>query len=43
MFKQIVVGVDEHAGSRDAIALAERVLVRDDGLTLEHFPRHARE
>jgi nucleotide-binding universal stress UspA family protein len=42
MFKQIVVGVDEHAGSRDAIALAERLLARDGGLTLEHFPGHAR-
>jgi nucleotide-binding universal stress UspA family protein len=36
MFKQIVVGVDEHQGSRDAIALAERLLAPDGELTLAH-------
>jgi nucleotide-binding universal stress UspA family protein len=36
MFKQIVVGVDEHEGSRDAIALAETLLARDGELTLAY-------
>ena len=34
MFKQIVVGVDEHEGGRDAIALAKNLLARDGALTL---------
>jgi len=36
MFKQIVVGVDEHAGGRDAIALARELLAPDGELTLAH-------
>lgn len=36
MFKQVVVGVDEHQGARDAIALAKRLLARDGELTLAH-------
>jgi nucleotide-binding universal stress UspA family protein len=36
MFKQIVVGVDEHEGGRDAIALARNVLARDGELTLAY-------
>ena len=36
MFKQIVVGVDEHEGGRDAIALAKNVLARDGELTLAY-------
>lgn len=38
MFKQIVVGVDEHEDGRDAIALAKNLLARDGepGLTLAY-------
>ena len=36
MFKQIVVGVDEHKGGRDAIALAKNLLARDGELTLAY-------
>ena len=36
MFKQIVVGVDEHEGGRDAIALARNLLARDGELTLAY-------
>ncbi len=36
MFKQIVVGVNEHKGRRDAIALAKRLLARDGELTLAY-------
>ena len=36
MFRQIVVGVDEDKGSRDAIAVAKRMLARDGELTLAH-------
>jgi nucleotide-binding universal stress UspA family protein len=36
MFKQIVVGVDEHEGGRDAIALGKRLLARDWELTLAY-------
>jgi nucleotide-binding universal stress UspA family protein len=36
MFKQIVVGVDEHEGGRDAIALAKNLLARDEELTLAY-------
>jgi nucleotide-binding universal stress UspA family protein len=36
MFRQIVVGVDEHEGSRDAIAFAQKLLARDGELTLAH-------
>jgi nucleotide-binding universal stress UspA family protein len=36
MFKQIVVGVDEHEGGRDAIALAKNLLARDGELTLSY-------
>jgi nucleotide-binding universal stress UspA family protein len=42
MFKQIVVGVDKHEGSRDAIALAKNLLAPDGQLTLAHvFPGDA--
>ena len=37
MFKQIVVGVDENDGGRDAIALAKRLLARDGVLTLAYI------
>jgi len=36
MFTRIMVGVDEHAGGRDAIALAEMLLAPDGELTLAH-------
>jgi nucleotide-binding universal stress UspA family protein len=36
MFKQIVVGVDEHEGGRDAIALAKNLLAGDGELTLAY-------
>jgi nucleotide-binding universal stress UspA family protein len=36
MFRQIVVGVDEHEGGRDAIALAKSLLAPDGELTLAH-------
>ena len=36
MFKQIVVGVDEHEGGRDAIALATKLLAPDGELTLAY-------
>jgi nucleotide-binding universal stress UspA family protein len=36
MFKQIVVGVDEHEGGRDAVALAHNLLARDGELTLAY-------
>ncbi len=36
MFKQIVVGVDEHEGGHDAIALVRQLLARDGELTLAH-------
>jgi nucleotide-binding universal stress UspA family protein len=36
MFKQIVIGVDEHIGNHDAIALARRLLARDGEFTLAH-------
>jgi nucleotide-binding universal stress UspA family protein len=36
MFKQIVVGVDGHAGGRDAIALARNLLGPDGKLTLAY-------
>ncbi len=42
MFDNILVGVDEHQGSRDAIALAGRLLARDGKLTLAHvYPGEA--
>lgn len=34
MFRQIVVGVDEHGGGRDAIALARRLLAPNGAITL---------
>lgn len=34
MFKQIVVGVDDHRGGRDAIALARKLLAPDGHMTL---------
>jgi nucleotide-binding universal stress UspA family protein len=40
MFRQIVVGVDEHEGGRDAIALARNLLARDGELTLAHVLAH---
>jgi nucleotide-binding universal stress UspA family protein len=36
MFRQIVIGVDERVGSRDAIALASRLLAKDGELSLAH-------
>jgi nucleotide-binding universal stress UspA family protein len=36
MFKQIVVGADEHESTRDAIALAKTLLARDGEITLAH-------
>jgi nucleotide-binding universal stress UspA family protein len=40
MFKQIVVGVDEHEGGRDAIALARHLLARDGQLTFAYALPH---
>jgi nucleotide-binding universal stress UspA family protein len=40
MFRRIVVGVDEHQGGRDAIALAKNLLVRGGELTLAHVVAH---
>ena len=40
MFRQIVIGVDEHEGGRDAIALAKNLLARGGELTLAHVLRH---
>ena len=40
MFRQIVVGVDEHEGGRDAIALAKNLLARGGELTLAHVLAH---
>ena len=34
MFKQILVGVDEYEGGRDAIALAKRLIAADGQITL---------
>jgi nucleotide-binding universal stress UspA family protein len=34
MFKNVVIGVDEHQGGRDAITLAKRLVERDGELTL---------
>ena len=36
MFRQVVVGVEEDKGSRDAIAIAKKLLARDGELTLAH-------
>ncbi len=36
MFKQIVIGVDEHEGGRDAIALGRNLLAPDGQLTLAY-------
>ena len=36
MLKQVVVGVDEHEGGRDAVALAKNLLARDGELTLAY-------
>jgi nucleotide-binding universal stress UspA family protein len=40
MFKQIVVGVDEHRGARDAIALANNLLAPGGELTLAYILAH---
>ena len=43
MFRQIVVGVDELEGGRDAIALADNLRARDAELTLaQRRPRSTR-
>lgn len=43
MFKKLIVGVDEHQGARDAIALAERLVKQDGEVTLVHvYPGDAR-
>jgi nucleotide-binding universal stress UspA family protein len=36
MFKQVIVGVDQHQGGRDAIALAKLLVASDGELTLAH-------
>jgi len=36
MFTQIVVGVDEHEGDRDAIVLAKRLVAPDGALTFAY-------
>lgn len=36
MFKQVIVGVDEHQGGRDAMALAKLLVASDGELTLAH-------
>ena len=36
MFRQIVVGIDEHASGGDAIALAKRLLASDGEMALVH-------
>ena len=36
MFKQVIVGVDGNDGSRDAIALARRLVEKDGELTLAY-------
>ena len=40
MFKRIVVGVDEHEGGCDAIALAKNLLAPDGEITLAHVLAH---
>ncbi len=40
MFSKIVVGVDEHTGSRDAIALAKNLLASNGRLSLVHVLTH---
>ena len=40
MFQRIVVGVDEHEGGRDAIALAKNLLAPDGEITLAHVLAH---
>jgi nucleotide-binding universal stress UspA family protein len=39
MFKNVIVGVDDNDGSRDAIALAERLVDREGELTLAYVYR----
>jgi hypothetical protein len=36
MFKNVIVGVDEHEGGRDAIALAKHLVEKGGQLTLTH-------
>jgi nucleotide-binding universal stress UspA family protein len=36
MFRQVVVGVNEDTGSRDAITIATKLLARDGALSLAH-------
>ena len=41
MFRQVVVGVEEDKGSRDAIAIARKLLAGDGAFTLAHvYTRH---
>ena len=40
MFRKVVVGVDEHEGARDAIALAKNLLARNGELSLVHVLTH---
>jgi nucleotide-binding universal stress UspA family protein len=40
MFEEIVVGVGDHEGGRDAIALAKNLLAPDGELTLAHVRAH---
>jgi nucleotide-binding universal stress UspA family protein len=42
MFRRIVVGIDEHVGGRDAIALAKNLLDRDGEIMLAHVRAHDR-
>lgn len=46
MFNKVIIGIDEHDGGRDAIALAGNLVDRDGGLTLAYihggFPEIAR-
>jgi hypothetical protein len=37
MFRQVVVGVNQDKGSRDAITIATKLLVEDGALTLAHI------
>ena len=40
MFKNVVVGVDDGDGGRDAVALAKRLVAQDGELTLAHIFHH---
>ena len=46
MFNKVIIGIDEHDGGRDAIALGSNLVDPDGGLTLAYihggFPEKAR-